>query len=164
MDFHVRRSCRVALSLPVRVFGTDYRGIDFSEDAFTLVVNLHGAKIRLNHQLIPDSEIRLVSTSGQDSVFRVVSKLNSPELLYTYWGIESLEPEKNIWGVQIPELKPEDQRKIQVMLRCPACAVSESLTVDEMVLASLEEKGGVERSCATCHATGIWKLLPAKAV
>ena len=89
-DFQIRRSCRVALAVPVRVFGVDYRGKDFTEDALTIVVNLHGAKIRLNRQLIPDSEIRLVATDGQDSVFRVVSQVQSPELRFTYWGIENL--------------------------------------------------------------------------
>lgn len=164
VDFQVRRSCRVAMSLPVRVFGVDYRGIDFTEDAFTLIVNLHGAKIRMNHQLMPDSEIRLVSPTGLDSVFRVVSKLQSPELRFTYWGVENLEPEKNIWGVDIPALKPLDQRKVQVTLQCPTCSARESLGADETLLASLQEKGGVERQCAACHAPGLWKLLPFKAV
>src|SRR5512140_1612316 len=54
-----RRSCRVAMELPIRVFGVDFRGIDFTEEALTSIVNLHGAKIRLSHQLLPDAEIRL---------------------------------------------------------------------------------------------------------
>lgn len=98
-----RRSSRIVLTLPIRVFGVDYRGIDFTEEAVTIIVNLHGAKIRMTHQLLPDSEIRLIShPTGLDSVFRVVSKLQSAELQYTYWGVENLDPEKNIWGVDIP--------------------------------------------------------------
>jgi hypothetical protein len=164
-DFHSRRSCRVALSVPVRVFGVDYRGKDFTEDAVTLVVNLHGAKIRMNHQLMPDSEIRVVvNPTGQDSVFRVVSKLTSPELQFTYWGIENLEPGKNIWGVSIPELRPSDQLKIQVSLQCPKCSVRQSFETDEVLLASLQEKGGIDRECEACHSHGLWTLLPIKAV
>ena len=106
VEFQTRRSCRVALSVPIRVFGVDYRGIDFTEEALTLIVNLHGAKIRMIHQLLPDSEIRLIShPTGRDSLFRVVSKLQSSELKFTYWGVENLDPEKNIWGVDIPELQ-----------------------------------------------------------
>lgn len=164
LDFQSRRSCRVALTVPVRVFGIDYRGKDFTEDAFTVVVNLHGAKIRLSRQLLPESEIRVVSPTGQDSVFRVVSKLQSPELRFTYWGIENLEPEKNIWGVDIPELQPGDQLKVQVTMECPACSAHESLGANEHVLASLQEKGGVERTCQACNASGLWKLLPVKSV
>ena len=90
-DYQSRRSCRVALSIPIRVIGTDHRGIDFAEDAHTVVVNVHGAKIRTVHQLLPDAQIRLVSRpTGQESVFRVVSKSQSPELQYSYWGVERI--------------------------------------------------------------------------
>ena len=148
LDFQTRRSCRVALSVPIRVFGIDYRGVDFTEDAHTIIVNLHGAKIRMAHQLMPDSEIRLLSQpTGRDSVFRVVSKLQSAELRFTYWGVENMDPEKNIWGVDIPELRPGDQLKVRVMLECPTCSTTESLRADETLLASLQEKGGVERTC-----------------
>lgn len=163
LDFQNRRSCRVALSLPVRVFGVDYRGKDFTEDALTIVVNLHGAKLRMNRQLMPDSEIRVVSPTGKDSVFRVVSRVQSAELQYTYWGVENLEPEHNIWGVDIPELQPGDQLKVRVNLECPVCSTSEALGADEYLLASLQEKGGVERECPVCRTSGLWKLLPFKA-
>jgi hypothetical protein len=160
LEFQNRRSCRVALSLPIRVFGVDYRGKDFTEDALTIVVNLHGAKIRMNRQLLPESEIRLVSATGQDAVFRVVSKLQGSNLRFTYWGIEKLEPGKNFWGVEIPELRPEDQPKVRVTLQCPSCSARESEGIDENLLISLQEKGGVERTCASCKSAGTWKLPP----
>jgi len=160
-SFQTRRSCRVALSVPIRVIGTDYRGIDFTEEARTIVVNLHGAKIRMTHQLLPDAEIRVLSlATGQDSVFRVVSKLQSPELQYTYWGVENLTPETNIWGISIPELRAGDQFKVRVIIECPTCSAHESLRVDELTLAELDENGGVERTCHICNASGVWKVLP----
>ena len=159
-DFQSRRSCRVALSVPIRVIGIDYRGIDFTEEALTIVVNLHGAKIRMTHQLMPDSEIRLLShPTGQDSLFRVVSKLQSAELKFTYWGVENLEPGKNIWGVNIPELRPGFQIKVAVIMECPTCSARQSLYADEILLAALQEKGGVERTCEVCKTSGLWKLL-----
>ncbi len=164
MESQSRRSCRVAMSVPIRVFGIDDRDVDFTEEALTIIVNLHGAKIRMTHDLLPDSEIRLFShPTGEGSLFRVVSKLQSSELKFKYWGVENLNPEKNIWGVDIPELRPGEQLKIQMTLECPSCSASESLHVDEALLASLQEKGGVERTCNLCHAPGMWKLLPFQA-
>ncbi len=163
-QFKTRRSCRVALSVPIRVFGVDYRGVDFTEEAFTIIVNLHGAKIRMTHQLLPDSEIRLISyPTGEDAVFRVVSKLQSPELEYTYWGVENLEPEKNFWGVDIPELQPGDQLQTQVLLECPNCSARESVQADATLLVGLERVGGVQRICDACNAPGLWKLPPSQA-
>jgi hypothetical protein len=149
------------MSLPIRVFGVDFRGIDFTEEALTLIVNLHGAKIRLSHQLLPDAEIRLVShTTGRDAIFRVVAKVPSTDLKFTHWGVESLDPERNIWGVEIPRLVPEDQLEAQATLQCPHCSAHESLPVDQILLAALQEQGGMERPCKTCNNSGLWKLLP----
>jgi len=153
------------VSVPICVFGFDYRGVDFSEEAHTVIVNLHGAKIRMTHQLLPESEIRLIShPTGRDSVFRVVSKLQSSELKFTYWGVENLDPEKNIWGVDIPELQAGDQLKVRVTIECPTCSARESLRVDETPLAALQEKGGVEWTCKDCKTSGLWKLVPFQAV
>src|SRR5579864_9720367 len=104
-----RRSCRVAMSIPIKIIGIDYRGKDFSEESQTVTVNHHGAKIRLSHQLIPDAEIRLLSHStGRDSIFRVIAKVPTTERKFTYWGVENLAPERNIWGVEIPRLSTDD--------------------------------------------------------
>jgi len=155
-----RRSCRVALSFPIRVFGVDFRGIDFTEEALTMLVNLHGAKIRLAHQLLPDAEIRLVNhATGRDAIFRVVSKLQSSEPKFTYWGVEGLDPTKNIWGVEIPRLLTVDDSKSQAELECPTCLHQESLPVDQALLLSLQEKGGLERTCHACNNSGVWKLM-----
>jgi len=164
LAFQARRSCRIAMNIPIRVFGIDYRGVDFIEEASTLVVNLHGAKIRMSHQLLPDSEIRVLShPTNLDSVFRVVSKLQGGERKFTYWGVENLNPYMNIWGVEIPALPPDDQRKARVALQCPSCSAQESLPVDVLLLASLQEKGGVDRTCTMCRKIGLWKVpqLPA---
>jgi hypothetical protein len=159
--FETRRSCRVALSVPIRVIGIDYRGVDFTEEAQTIIVNLHGAMIRTTHQLMPDAEIRLLShPTGQDGVFRVVSKLQNSELKFTYWGVEKMDPGRNIWGVDIPRLRPGYQIKVGVKVGCPTCSARQSLFADETLLAALYEKGGLERTCEACKTPGLWKLLP----
>lgn len=164
MSIQSRRSCRVAMTVPIQVFGTDYRGIDFTEEACTLVVNLHGAKVRLTHQLLPEAEIRVVShPTGQDAVFRVVSKLPDEELEFTYWGIENLEPQTNMWGVEIPELHSDDQPKVRVTLQCPGCSAQAVLHVTEALLVSLQEKGGADRTCGECSRSGLWQLPPCQA-
>lgn len=164
-EFQRRRSSRVLLWAPIRVFGVDSAGADFTEEALTTIVNLHGAKIRLTHQLLLNSEIRLYNHStGGSSVFRVVSKLDSSELKFTYWGVENLHPGKELWGVYFPELQPGDRLKLRVMVECPTCSTREALPIDETRLAALQEKGGVERTCTRCNAPRLWTLLHFSAV
>ncbi len=160
-DFQSRRSCRIAISVPIRVFGTDYRGIVFTEDSVTVVVNQHGAKIRMTHQLIPDQEIHLYSHSTyQDAPFRVVAKIRNMKTEYTYWGVECLDPEKDLWGVPLPALEPSDQLSVRVVLECPTCTTQVGLKFDERLLAMLEEEGGIPRSCRVCETSGRWKVMP----
>jgi hypothetical protein len=158
--FQSRRSCRVALSVPIRVMGVDDRGNDFTEEAQTIIVNLHGAMIRMSHEVLPDSEIRLLShPTGQDSHFRVVSKMQNGDLKFTYWGVENKDPGRNIWGVELPERRPGVQIKVAVRLQCPTCSARDSFYADAILLASLHEKGGMERACDACKTVGLWKLL-----
>lgn len=156
-----RRSCRIALSIPIRVYAVDFRGKEFVEDANTLVVNLHGAKIRLIRQLIPDQEIRLLSFSTrEEAVFRVVSKAAGSEGVCTFWGIECLSPGKNIWGVRFPELQQRDQAAVRVMLQCPHCQTRELVYVDEPLLEALQSVEGLMRGCLACRKSGLWKVVP----
>lgn len=156
-----RRSCRIALSIPIRVYAIDFRAKEFVEDATTLVVNLYGAKIRLIRQLIPDQEIRLLSFSTrEEAVFRVVSKAPGSEGACTFWGIECLSPEKNIWGVRFPELQRRDQAEVRAMLQCPHCLTRELVYMDEPLLEALEQSRGLMRGCLACKQSGLWKVVP----
>lgn len=159
-----RRSRRVAMTVPIRVYGIDFHGIDFMEDSLTVVVNQHGAKIRLNHQLLPDSEILVFShPTRREGFFRVVSKLETLEPDYSYWGIENLDPERNLWGVDIPQFQPGDESPGSVVLKCPTCSARESLQTNETLLTSLQERGGVNLTCKSCGELGLWRLLPREA-
>jgi len=156
-----RRSTRLAMSLPIRVYAIDFKGTDFMEDSTTVVVNTHGAKIRLGHQLLPEQEIRIQSMkTGQEAIFRVVSRVGALEDRFTYWGVECLSSGQNLWGIQFPEAGPDDQRSVRALLRCPICRHRETVFLDEPLLESILELGGLLRGCLTCGRTGIWEQVP----
>ncbi len=156
-----RRSCRLALFIPVRVSGTAPGGSEFSKDATTLVVNHHGAKLRLTQQLALEQKIHVVSQlNGREAPFRVVSRASEGDGLYTLWGVECLEPGSNIWDIEFPELRPEDQVTARVMLRCPGCRTLHCLHLDEPLLISLLSLGGMMRGCLACRQSGLWSPAP----
>jgi hypothetical protein len=149
-----RRSPRIALPLPVRIFGTDFTGTDFVEDTTTIVVNYHGAKIRLTRQLLPDQEIVILcSQNKREAVFRVVAKIRE----HTFWGVECTDPKDGFWGVEFPSLQPEDQRTVRITLECPQCHSRELLHIDEGLLESIQPGGGLNRLCPQCGKSGLWK-------
>ena len=154
VDACERRTPRLAIGLPIRVFATDFQGRDFVEDSTTIAVNLHGAKIRLGRELIPDQEIRILSgRTGREAIFRVVGRAGDSRNRSTFWGVECLNPDHNIWGVAFPRLTPKDQVAVRVMLRCPECRVRELIYLDEALLEGMEAAGGLLRGCLTCRRT-----------
>jgi hypothetical protein len=156
-----RRTPRLALGVPIRVFAIDYLGRDFVEDSSTLVINLHGAKIRLDRELIPDQEIRILSgKTGREAIFRVVSRAGTSDHRQSFWGVECMNPDHNIWGVFFPRREQEDQNSVRVMLQCPQCKVRELLYLDELLLEKIEAAGGLLRGCLTCGHSGHWKQVP----
>jgi hypothetical protein len=153
-----RRSARLALSLPIRVYAIDFKGVDFIEETSTVVVNEHGAKIRLTHQLIPEQEIRIHSLqTEQEAIFRVINRAGTPEDRVTFWGVESLNPARNIWGVGFPKPAAADQRLVRSTLRCPVCHRTETLYLDEPLVESVHELGGLLRGCLHCGQTAVWQ-------
>ncbi len=156
-----RRSPRLAMELPVRVFGFDYQGIDFVEDATTAVVSQHGAKIWLRRNLIVEQEIRILChLTRRDSVFRVVCRAAGTKKDSIFWGVECLELGNNIWGIDFPDAKPQDQRSVRLVIQCPECRTREIFYSDERLVAVVQEMGGLLRGCRLCGKSGLWKSVP----
>jgi len=161
VDARQRRTPRLALGLPIRVFATDFKGRSFVEDSTTIAINLHGAKIRLGRELVPEQELRILSgKTGREAIFRVVGKAADSENRYTVWGVECLNPDHNIWGVAFPPLGLKDQVAVRVTLRCPECRVRETVYLNEPLLETIDTVGGLLRGCLTCGKTGQWKRIP----
>ncbi len=153
-----RRSARLAMSFPIRVYAIDFKGVDFAEETFTVVVNQHGAKIRLAHQLIPDQEIRIHSLqTGEEAIFRVVNCAGAPGKPVTFWGVESLDPGHNIWGMGFPAAVGADQHLVRCSMRCPMCHRTETVYLDEALVESVQELGGLLRPCLICGHAYVWE-------
>lgn len=156
-----RRTPRIAVELPIRVFATDFKGKDFVEDSTTVAINLHGARIRLGRELIPEQEIRILSgKTGREGVFRVVGRAGESESRTSFWAVECMTPGQNIWGVNFPQLGPQDQNLVRAMMQCPACRAREEVFLDEPLLDKVATHGGLLRGCLTCGKTGQWKQVP----
>lgn len=156
-----RRSPRLAMVLPVRVFGFDYHGIDFVQDGSTTVVNKHGAKIWLNRKLVPDQEIRILCQATQrEGIFRVVSCTTGTEKDSVFWGVECLEAGPNIWGIEFPDAGLQDQRFVRIMIQCPECRARELLHTEERFAGVVQEMGGLLRNCRVCGKSALWKPVP----
>ncbi|MGE5326503.1 MAG: PilZ domain-containing protein [Deltaproteobacteria bacterium] len=152
-----RRSDRVPVELPIVVTGTDAMGAGFLEQTRTVMVGRHGAKIRLVRMLVPDQEIniRCLKTS-RESDARVVGQLGSEGESHFY-GIELLDDDPSLWGIEFPPPSESDAAVGRVLLECVRCHSQELAYLDEFEVEVLEINQSLSRHCRRCTDTSMWK-------
>ncbi len=153
----VRRSDRIALQLPIRVAGTDAMGASFVDEAKTVVIARHGARILSPRKLVPDQEISVrCLTTGLEGDARVVGQIGE-ELDGYYYGISFLNPEANPWGIEFPPLGGPGEVVGRVVLQCLACQTLEVAHLDEFEIEVLEANRALTRYCMRCTQSTLWK-------
>src|SRR5215813_15550651 len=85
-----RRSPRIALPIPIHVIGHDLEKRAFSETATATNLNLHGAAIQLNRQLLVGSVITITNRTGIETSARIVRQVGVTEGAFSY-GVEFVQ-------------------------------------------------------------------------
>ncbi len=159
---NTRRSDRVPGELPVVISGVDASGFAFLEQSTTVVVSRHGAKIVLSRKLVPDQElnIRCLKT-GRESDARVVGQ-TGVEGGRSFYGIELLDDEADLWGIEFPEVSEAARAVGRVLLECLRCRHVELVYLDEFEVEVLEASQYLSRHCPRCSDQTLWKRSASK--
>jgi hypothetical protein len=157
-----RRSDRVYRELTIRVSGTDGKGQSFMEETCTLVLSRHGAKILLTRTLFPNQELTIrCHESGKESLARVVGRIGGDEE-GSYYGMELLERESRIWGIEFPSADDAEMAAGRVLLACGSCHAQELAYLDEFALEVLLANQRLSRLCKRCGETTLWQETAAR--
>ena len=99
---------RISVRLGIQTEGTSVRSVD----AWTLVLNRHGARIECKHPPDLNQEVLLtVSATEMSSKGKVVWREPNPNQSGNYeFAVELLKPE-NLWGVEFPPTDWTSQRR-----------------------------------------------------
>jgi hypothetical protein len=150
-----RRSDRVLVPLRVRVTGLDASSEPFEEDSITISVNKHGACVSLQHQVVPEQKLTIQNLeNGVTTDFRVVGELRQVFGSRHEWGVESLSPECNIWGLDFA-LPPEGAQP-KVLICCAVCKDGALSTISSIEYDVLLHAGVISRHCERCGQTTRW--------
>lgn len=151
-----RRSDRILAPVPIRVLGSDINGVGFAEDTTTVSFNKHGACISLTHALIPDDVVLILNKRTHiEEEFRVVGSTQSVFGDRFEWGLEAVNPESAIWGIEFT-LPPEGMQP-KALIECGACqtvAYSPMFSIEYDVLLAT---GMISRHCERCGETTRWR-------
>ena len=97
-----RRSQRILLSVAVHISGMRSNGSLFSERASTLVVNAHGALIRLREPVSVGQKLRIKNLSTNEEACCEVMDVNPGNAASREVGVEFSEPCAHFWRVSFP--------------------------------------------------------------
>jgi hypothetical protein len=97
-----RRSQRLAVSIPIRMFGNKASGDSFDETGTTLVVNAHGGLVALKEPVVIGQVIKLRNISSEQEIDCTVVDVEvgedgSPEI-----GLEFVQPNEKFWHISFP--------------------------------------------------------------
>jgi hypothetical protein len=158
-----RRSDRVSLILLLEASGTDINGQEFAAPARTMQINRTGAVILLDRDLRPDQHIAIkrkaASEAHRHSKVRVVGQFGHQKEGYVY-GIEILQPESDVWGIEFPPIAESEEAVARMLLECTYCRGREVVYLNELELRGFETTRGIARHCKTCGVPSIWTQAP----
>ena len=158
-----RRSDRVSLILLLEASGTDINGQEFADPARTMQINRTGAVILLDRDLRPDQHINIkrkaASETHRQSKVRVVGQFGRQKEGYVY-GIEILQPENDVWGIEFPPIAESEEAVARMLLECTYCRGREVVYLNELELRGFETTRGIARHCKACGVPSIWTQAP----
>lgn len=104
-----RRSSRVLIRIPVKVFSDGKKGEPLDIPAEAIAVSRFGALLRIPLSPALGSRIEVLHPVSQETQeFRVVRVVPKDDGLFEL-GVEILYPSRNFWGIQFPgERQPVD--------------------------------------------------------
>lgn len=151
-----RRSDRILAPVRIRVIGNDASGVSFSEESVTVSFNQQGARITLNHSLLPDDIVLLKNLeNGVEEEFRVVGGFQKVFGTRQEWGVELMNAASKIWGIEFAP--PAEGVQPKVLIECAACKRATQSPLSSIEYDVLLATGLISRHCDRCNETTRWK-------
>jgi PilZ domain len=157
MGSEKRRSDRLMLTVPLLVSGDDPKGGKFSDDMRTVTLNRHGARILSPRILVNGQTIRITNlVSRRKADFRVVGPLSPHSEKGGEWGVECIDGQENIWGIQFPPPPAGQEAESAALLECRKCHTVALLRVSLVEFEVLGASGLLTKACESCKASTPW--------
>jgi len=152
-----RRSDRLMLTIPLAVEGLDAKGQPFKDEARTISLNRHGARIRIERPLRVGQTIVLTNLVGRrQAEFRVVGPVAPVTERGGEWGVEYLDMRQNIWGIQFPPPGDAVRGNSKALLECRQCQSVTLMRISLVELEVLETSGLLIKPCTICEQETPW--------
>jgi PilZ domain-containing protein len=152
-----RRSDRIMLTVPLHIRGEDERGMPFRDDARTLILNRHGARILIARMLRGGQKVRLSNNlTRREADFRVVGPVAPFTEKGGEFGVEYINQKDNIWGIQFPPPSDDEASVPKALLECRQCRNVALIPLSLVEVEVLGTSGILTKSCEHCGTQSPW--------
>src|SRR6266404_4302728 len=152
-----RRSDRLMLTIPLLMSGRDSSGLPFENNARTVMLNRHGARILSTQLLVSGQVVRITNlVSHRTADFRVVGPLSPHSEKGGEWGVECVDGQKDIWGIKFPPLPVGYATDSAALLECRRCHTVAMLRMSLVEVEVLGTAGLLTKTCEICAAATPW--------
>lgn len=152
-----RPGYRISLSMPVRIFGLDNAGVEFTEEARTILVSRNGVIVASKALLVPQQQVIVwCKPTGKQAPARVVGVTGGKSDGSTY-ALAMIDAGLNPWGVIFPPPSESEEADLRLSLQCVVCLGQEMAEMDELESDVFETSGEIVRHCRKCSAATSWK-------
>ncbi len=155
MNAERRRTDRILFTIPVVIRGSDSEGQPFEAPGRTITLNRHGARVQVSRPLQTGEVVHALNQDNEEeAVFRVVGPLSQPTERLGEWGLECLEPDRNIWGIYFPPRI--ESAAARALLECHTCRGQMLTPLSLVEVEVLETAGILLKPCGTCATSTHW--------
>lgn len=152
-----RDSERILLRFPLRVSAFGGNTGAFSEETSTVEVNRTGARIMLKHAVATNDTIRIVNLENlREADFRVSGPAGLEGGEVAEWGVECLEPDRNLWDIKFSAPLGSSEHPSGALLVCADCGAQSFCNLQDWELEVLAS-GSLQRLCTECGGPTAWQ-------
>jgi PilZ domain-containing protein len=152
-----RRSDRLMLTIPLKVQWTDSTGETFDEEARSISLNRHGARIYISRSLHAGQTLHLTNRiTNRKADFRVVGPVAPRTDKGGEWGVEYVDSKDNIWAIQFPPIQAGEASTPKALLECRTCHSVALAPLSLVEVDVLDTAGIISRECQGCGAATPW--------
>lgn len=94
--------------------------------------------------------------SRRDAEFRVVGPLSPFSEKGGEWGVETLDGQKDIWGIKFPPATSEHETNSAALIECRKCHTVALMRLSLVEVEVLETAGLLSKTCESCQKTTSW--------
>jgi predicted nucleic acid-binding Zn-ribbon protein len=163
MNEEPSKTQRLRLAISILVRGMSAGNKFFEEKARTLVVGDQLLILQIQNRVELDAELHVTNLMNQaGGLFRVAWTNTEARDGGHDVGLELLDAEGNLWGMDFPAESDADAATAQAWLQCQHCHEGRLTPVPEAEDEFIRDGFVISRPCDRCRATTTWGFTPAE--